>query len=353
MQEGIIKTENLSKSIHGSDILKNVNLSIDEGEIFGLIGPDQAGKTTLILTLNGFYRPTTGRIFVNGSDLTEKKTALKRNLGYLPQRAGFYELMTAAENLAFFAGLYGFSRGEVNHIVSDLLQYVSLKEYSDTQVKTFSPAMLRRLGLAKALVHQPKILLLDEPYSGLDAENIDLLSRLLKKLAKESRTILLSATSYAAVASLCTYIGVLLNGELVWQGRSEEFRGFLEGKYHKFELRIESAGLAEFTEFNEFTGSAEFAGSPLENTLIKRLNALETSDISIIDYEPGLVTIRSLKGEEEIFSLLNAQGIRVLELISLPQNDEELYLHFCHCQKQSANEGGASDDEKCTAPIRE
>lgn len=238
MMESIIKTENLSKKFGSKDILKNVNLEIGEGEIFALIGPAHAGKTTLLLTLNGFYRPSLGRIYISGTDLTEKKTALRLNIGYLPQRAGFYELMTAAENLTFFAGLYGFSRHEIARIVRETLAYVFLDEYADMRVKTFTPGMLQRLGLAKALIHQPKVLLLDEPHTGLDPEEIEVLHRLVRKLGKEKRTVLLSAGSLSAVSGLCTHIGVILAGEMVYQGPMEHFSDMLKNRYRKFKLSL-------------------------------------------------------------------------------------------------------------------
>lgn len=412
MIESIIKTENLSKEFGGRDILKNVNLEVGEGEIFALIGPAHAGKTTLLLTLNGFYRPSVGRIYINGTDLTEKKTALRLNIGYLPQRAGFYELMTAAENLAFFAGLYGFSRSEVKRIVRESLAYVSLEEYADTPVKTFTAGMLQRLGLAKALIHQPKIILLDEPHTGLDPEEIEILHRLVRKLGKEKRTVLLTAGSLSTVVGLCTHIGVVLAGEMVYQGPLEQFTSMLRNSYSKYELTIsandpaaeESPAVKSFeipyhtpvteakpeseTLDNTYTEHSPAEDAELElseqleagcapesaidapetvsNTYLlevqhdpgakleeKPLEALGTEGLAIIDYDLDRVLLIAPFSEEMLVGFLKARGIQVQEVTQLPIMEEELYLHYCRQQKRFAQKGGAECAENNTAPLRD
>ncbi len=232
----IIVTENLCKDFGETKVVNNLNLEIKEGDIFGLIGPNGAGKTTTILMLNGFYQPTKGKIFINNTDVTKDKKNHKKSLGYLPDRTGFYELMTARDNLKFFASFYDLTKKKIQLRIEELLEYVSLSYAADQRVKTFSLGMRQRLGLAKALIHQPEILIMDEPQSGLDFEGIELLRKLIKKLASEGKTVLFSSHQLTEIMQLCTSIGILFKGRLLYQGELINFINQLKEEYQGSEI---------------------------------------------------------------------------------------------------------------------
>ncbi|MDE2173491.1 MAG: ABC transporter ATP-binding protein [Patescibacteria group bacterium] len=220
---GIITAKNLTKSYGGRMAVDHIDLDVAAGEFYGFLGPNGAGKTTTIRMLTGIIAPDEGSIAV-GEHPSRDKAATASFIGVVPEGRGFYEWMTGAEYLGFFADLYGMSIAERNKRVKELLEKVGLSNRGNSRVGTYSRGMKQRLALARALVHHPRILFLDEPTLGLDPQGQEDIQRLLKDLNKEGITIFLSSHLLNEVSNLCLRIVILHGGRIVANGTLDELR---------------------------------------------------------------------------------------------------------------------------------
>ena len=219
----IISIKNLSKSYGGNKAVDGLNLEIQKGEFYGFLGPNGAGKTTTIRMITGILRGDQGEITVDGSPVSDKKHIAKL-LGVVPESRGFYEWMTASEYLYFFANLYGIPKKNQEQLITNLLSEVDLLKRKDSTIGTYSRGMKQRLGLARALVNDPKILILDEPTLGLDPQGQVMMQQLLKKLSDTGVTIFLSSHLLDEVSRLCSRIGILHQGRLIAEGTVDELK---------------------------------------------------------------------------------------------------------------------------------
>jgi len=215
----VIRTENLTKKYGDFVAVNNLNLEIYEGEIFGLLGPNGAGKTTTILMLMGMTEPTSGAAYIDGNLTTKDTLKIKKIVGYMPDRVGFYEDMTARENLRFTGRLNGLDEKSIEDRIDQLLERVGLKDAGNKKVGTFSLGMRQRLGIADTLMKDPKILILDEPTHGLDPEGINEMLNLILELARvDRRTILVSSHLLHHMQKICDRVGIFVRGELLAAG---------------------------------------------------------------------------------------------------------------------------------------
>lgn len=209
-----IRCEALSRTYGSVEALKNLNLSVERGSVFGFLGRNGAGKTTTIRLLTGLAQPTTGRAWVNGLESTSRDTSAQRSFGYLPEVPAFYSWMTSQEFLLYIGRLFGMNSEELENRIAELLQICGLENASKRRIGGFSKGMRQRLGLAQALIHHPQVLFLDEPTSALDpAGRRDVLD-LIEDL-KGDTTIFLSSHILADVERVCDTIGVIQEGQLL------------------------------------------------------------------------------------------------------------------------------------------
>jgi len=218
----IIQTINLTKRYGKLVALNNLNLNIEEGECFGYIGPNGAGKTTTIRILATLLQPTWGEARVCGYVVGYESRKIRPLIGYVPDFFGAYEDMLVQEYLEFFAAAYDISGRQRTQIVGDVLELTDLTAKRDAPVDGLSRGMKQRLSIARVLLHDPKLLLLDEPASGLDPRARVEIRELLKELHRMGKTILISSHILPELADLCTSIGILEQGELVFQGSVAE-----------------------------------------------------------------------------------------------------------------------------------
>ena len=216
--EYIIVTENLSKSFGPIQAVRDLNLQIKPGEVFGLLGPNGSGKTTLIRMLVGLIRPTAGTAAVLGRRIPDKRVLSQ--VGYMPQAKALYEDLTVRENIAFFGTMCGRPSRER---VDELLTLVDLEERADSLVVTLSSGLKRRLSLACALVHKPRLLLLDEPTAGIDPQLRVAFWNHFRQLAREGITLVISS-HVMDEAERCDRLGFLREGRLLAEGTPEELR---------------------------------------------------------------------------------------------------------------------------------
>lgn len=217
----MLKIEGLKKNYGSRTVLRDLNLHIPTGEIYGLLGPNGAGKTTTINILSNLLQADAGQIYINGQPVSEQT---KRWLGIAPQENLVYRSLTCAENLSFFAHLYGISGKECKRRVQLCLESVGLGDRAKTIAERLSGGMKRRLSMAIALIHQPKLVVLDEPTTGLDIEARYDLWELIRTLQKQGMTILLTTHLLDEAERLCDRIGFLKQGTILQEGTLTELR---------------------------------------------------------------------------------------------------------------------------------
>jgi len=229
MVQVVVETNNLTKTYDGFTAVDGLNLRIEEGEIFGFLGPNGAGKTTTILMLLGLTEPSSGTAQVCGCNPTREPLKVKRIVGYLPERVGFYEDLTARQNLRYTAELNNLPKEEAEKKITDLLATVGLSEVADQQVSTFSRGMKQRLGIADIRVKEPKLAFLDEPTTGIDPEGIDEILKLIVSMAKRKITVIFCSHQLHQVQKICTRVGILAKGHLVADGSIDRLGGKTAG----------------------------------------------------------------------------------------------------------------------------
>ena len=221
-EEFAIETQDLTKRYDGVTVVDSLNLHIKENEVFGLLGPNGAGKTTTILMLLGLTEPASGTARVFGFNPTREPLKVKRLVGYLPEKVGFYDNLTARENLTFIAELNNISYAEANSRADEALEAVGLIKETNLAVGKFSRGMKQRLGIADVLIKKPKVVFFDEPTAGLDPKGINQVLDLIANLAKMETTVVLSSHQLYQVQRVCHSIGILSKGKMVIEGSIDE-----------------------------------------------------------------------------------------------------------------------------------
>ncbi len=232
----MIKTVRLGKKYGKFEALKNLNLEVEEGDIFGFIGPNGAGKTTTLRILATLLEPTTGRAYIDGVPVMVAPYEVKKRVGFMPDTFGVYDGMRLREYLDFFGAAYKIPRKKRKGIIDDVLALTDLTGKADDFVSAFSRGMKQRCCLAKTLIHDPKVLLLDEPASGLDPRARIELRELLKTLGRMSKTILISSHILSELGDMCNKIGIIEHGSLLAAG---DFQEILDSVRHAREIRLE------------------------------------------------------------------------------------------------------------------
>lgn len=257
MADNIIETKDLTKKYDDFVAVDSLNLGVKQGEIFGLLGPNGAGKTTTILMLLGLTEPTSGRVKVLGFDPARQPLSVKSRAGYIPDQVGFYDDMTARENLAFIARLNGLSPGETNKRIGEALEKVGLDQVADQRVRTFSRGMRQRLGVADVLIKNPRLIIMDEPTQGLDPELAREFLQLIRELANAGITILLSSHLLYQVQEVCDRVGLFRQGHMVLEGTVTELaQKVLGGGFH-VRLRANGAKRTYTEELRRLSGVVE------------------------------------------------------------------------------------------------
>ena len=223
-----IRTEALSKHFGLLKAVDAVSFSVTEGEIFGLVGPDGAGKTTVMRLLTAIMDPTSGQAWVSGRHTVREAEAIKEHIGYMSQRFGLYADLTVMENIAFYADIYGVPRKSRAERVERLLGFSNLTPFKRRRAGDLSGGMKQKLGLTCALVHTPKVLFLDEPTNGVDPVSRRDFWRVLYQLLKEGVTIFLS-TAYLDEAERCNRLALMHQGRLLAVGTPDELKRLMKG----------------------------------------------------------------------------------------------------------------------------
>ena len=303
----VVETQNLTKRYHDKLAVNALNLTVEEGEIFGFLGPNGAGKTTTILMLLGLTEATSGRATVCGFDPTRESLEVKRRVGYLPENPGFYEDISARENLLYMARLNRIPEDEAHRRTTEVLEQVGLSDDGRRLVREFSRGMKQRLGIAEVLVKNPRAVFLDEPTLGIDPDGAIRILELIKGLNRDRNlTVMLSSHQLEQVQAICSRIGIIVKGRLIVQGKMDDLgRAILKERQWNFLLEV--------------GGST----NGLENDL-RAINGID----EIEKRRQGLFLRCTRDIRPELVSLLARKNIPLLQLRSEDPTLEEIYLKY-------------------------
>ena len=243
MTEWVIQTKGLTKRYDGLVAVDSLDLRVPKGEIFGLLGPNGSGKTTTILMLLGLTEPTSGTVEVLGLDPMRQPLRVKARVGYMPDEVGFYDELSARENLIYIAKLNGLSGAAAERRIEGAMQRMGLLDVADRLVATFSRGMRRRLGVADVLLKEPQLIIMDEPTQGLDPEGAREFLQIIRSFRDEDLTVLLSSHLLHQVQAVCDRVGLFRRGRMVLEGTVPELaRQVLGGAYR---IHLQAAGNAD------------------------------------------------------------------------------------------------------------
>ncbi|MBM7846221.1 ABC transporter ATP-binding protein [Herpetosiphon giganteus] len=311
--ELIVETHNLTQRFGTHVALNQVNLSIPKGAVYGFIGPNGAGKTTTMRILTTLLQPTAGEALVNGISVRQNPDAVRKLIGFMPDYFGVYDSMRVWEYLDFFAHVYGIKQPRRTSLIQELLQLVDLTEKHDSYVMNLSRGMKQRLSLARTMAHDPSLLILDEPASGLDPRARIELRELLRELSRMGKTIMVSSHILSELAEMCSHIGIIERGTLLASGPVNEIMQDL--RPHKLiEIQVVERAMAALQ-------------------LLKQIPAI--NDVNLIneladDQVGGKLAINFSGTSDESSSILSnliGQGFRVNHFAERQSDLEEVFLH--------------------------
>ncbi|WP_291581903.1 ABC transporter ATP-binding protein [Clostridium sp. UBA6640] len=301
-----IEIKNLVKRYKGNTAVDNVSFHIEKGELFGLLGPNGAGKSTTISMLSGILQPSAGNIYINGNDVVEKNIIVKKILGLVPQDIALYPTLSAKENLMFWGKMYGVPKMALKNRVSEVLQIVGLEERKNEMIKNYSGGMKRRINIGAALLHNPEILIMDEPTVGIDPQSRNHILETVKKLNQEGMTVIYTSHYMEEVEYLCNQIGIMDKGKLIAFGNKDDIKKTVINK-EKIEIKLSQITPVIGETIKEFPS--------VEELIIK--------DRDITIYSKG-------NGEllEDIISITNKAEIKILSINIEEPNLESVFIHL-------------------------
>jgi len=300
----MIQLEHLTKEYNGVRAVDDLTTAIPDGEIFGLLGPNGAGKSTTILMLVGLIEPTEGRCLINGLDVARDPITVRKQIGYMPEDVGFYPTLTAAENLTYFGRLYSMDEKILTGKITGLLEQVGLEGVTKT-VGGYSKGMRQRLGLAKALLNNPSVIILDEPTANLDPQGVADYRRIIRDVAKNGTTVVVSSHILEEISKVSTSVGILAAGRLVAQGSWQDLAGGLTDRSAlQITIRVETLDPMPPIAHPDIV-SAEYDRDRCEAVIVAR------SDI-----------------RDAVASTLAGQGIRLRGLAREGRSLEETFLSY-------------------------
>jgi ABC-2 type transport system ATP-binding protein len=262
--EAMISVENVTKRYGKFTAVDDLSFTIGRGEVFGFIGPNGAGKTTTIRMLATLMLPTTGRVRVGGIDVSVDPHGVRRMIGYMPDSFGVYEDLLVWEYLDYFAALYKIESARRPKIIADVLELTDLTIKREAQVMSLSRGMKQRLCLAKTLVHDPEVLLLDEPASGLDPHARIEIRELIKELCRMGKTVLVSSHILTELADFCTSIGIIEAGKMLTHGAIGDIQQQLSsGVSVEIDVKVDAAAVATLLAERDDVGRVTVVGNTL------------------------------------------------------------------------------------------
>ncbi|MFA4911277.1 MAG: ABC transporter ATP-binding protein [Desulfobacteria bacterium] len=237
----MIQLIGLTKKYSKVKAIDGINLEIKPGEIFGFLGPNGAGKTTTIKIMVGLLKPTSGRVIIDGNDIAKNPLEAKKAVGFIPDRPFLYEKLTGKEFLRFMAGLYSIDTNSYESKISELLELFELTEWGDELIEGYSHGMQQRLVMSSALIHNPKVIIVDEPMVGLDPRGARLVKEIFKAISSKGTTIFMSTHTLEIAEEMCDRIAIIQEGKVIALGTMDQLRNKVDASKDQ---RLESVFLA-------------------------------------------------------------------------------------------------------------
>lgn len=306
----MLKIDNLCKKFGRFTAVDNLTLHVPKGDIFGFVGPNGAGKTTTMKIVAGLLRETSGKVYVDGVDALRDYRKVKEHIGYMPDFFGVYDNLKVSEYLDFYASIYGIYDVEKDKICDDLLELVDLSNKKGEYVDSLSRGMKQRLCLARSLIHNPKLLILDEPASGMDPRARFEMKEILKSLRDMGKTVIISSHILSELSEICTSIGIIDKGKIVAQGKVQDIM-----------MKIQSNRTIKMTVINK----AEEAV-----VMLKEIPQV----ISVVRNENN-IEIAIKGGDEEIQNVLKKLVINDIPVISFGEENGKLEDIFMKVTERS------------------
>lgn len=296
----IIKINSLNKSFGRIKALNDLNLEVKRGELLGIIGHNGAGKTTAIRIISCILQPSSGEVLVDGMDIHHDQIRIKSMIGYLPEEPNLYERFKARDLLKYFAELYGVPKTKIDDRINELLKLVNMSHRADDRINTFSKGLRQRIGIARALIHDPEIIIFDEPTMGLDPATAHNIREFIRHL-KGDKTIILCTHYMDEADSLCDRVAILNQGRIMDMGTPD----YLKSKIHEdifLELRVENP-------------------ADVNIDLIKLFDSVE--DVEMSDD----IFLISLKSKNDIKDIINVFGNDILSVNTKEASLEDVFIH--------------------------
>jgi ABC-2 type transport system ATP-binding protein len=302
--DAILSVNQLEKSFKGNKALKGISFEVIEGEILCFLGPNGAGKSTTINILATAIEKDAGEIFYQGRKVSNNVKALKRDLGIVPQDLAIYEDISAEDNVKFFAALYGLRGAELQAKVDEAIAFVGLSDRKKDKPKTFSGGMKRRLNIACAIAHQPKVIIMDEPTVGIDPQSRNHILESIRKLRQRGATILYTTHYMEEVEEISTRIMIIDHGEIIAEGSKEQLKEKLaDEKLYEFE--VEDASLLRNHELFRIEGVKEVQ---VQGSIIK------------------VTTVKGVENLDKLIAYLMSKGIKISNVTSRSASLEMVFL---------------------------
>ncbi|WP_088043712.1 ABC transporter ATP-binding protein [Bacillus sp. EAC] len=299
----VLEIKNLTKKFGDFIAVDNMSLSIEEGEIFGFLGANGAGKSTTINIISGLLRSNQGTVEILGKNTKKNSKFAKMNIGMVPQDLAIYEDLTAYENVRFFAGLYGLRGSELNERVEEALQFVGLEDKLKEYPKNFSGGMKRRLNIACAIAHRPKLIIMDEPTVGIDPHSRNYILNSVRKLNEMGCTIIYTSHYMEEVEEICSRISIIDHGKIIAEGTKEQLTSIITNT-KDIKIEVKSTENIDVTQIKSIIG----------------VEAVHISD--------NLITITSDNGVNNLNKIVQHFINSEIEISSLHENAPNLETVF-------------------------
>ncbi|MDO9086488.1 MAG: ATP-binding cassette domain-containing protein [Anaerolineaceae bacterium] len=321
----IVEAQNLVKKFGDFEAVKGISFTVEEGEVFGLLGPNGAGKTTTISMLTGLFPPTSGTARINGHDIQKEPLLAKQMCGLVPQDLALYPTLSARANLDFFGRVYGLSGRKLKENIEDILRVVALTDRADQAIEKYSGGMKRRVNIAAGLVHQPRLLFLDEPTVGVDPQSRNYIFESVQRLNRErGMTIIYTSHYMEEVELLCNRVAIVDQGKLIALDTIKNLVGMLGGGVLRIGLKQADAALLEALSNLPAVQNA----SVLQTVT---LTPPEEKEATIQVAQPVTVKVETKNSQQALIQVINyleEKNQTLLSLDILENNLESVFLHL-------------------------
>ncbi|MFX3631707.1 MAG: ATP-binding cassette domain-containing protein [Candidatus Pristimantibacillus sp.] len=308
----VLEIKQLTKKFGDFTAVDNISLFIKEGEIFGFLGANGAGKSTTINMISSLLSITKGEIEVLGKNIVKYSKFVKTNIGIIPQELAIYEDMTAYENVEFFAGLYGLRGSQLKNRVEEALEFVGLSDKLRSYPKNFSGGMKRRLNIACAIAHRPKLIIMDEPTVGIDPQSRSYIMNSIRKLNEMGSTIIYTSHYMEEVEELCTRIAIIDHGKIIAEGTKAQLKAIITNQKN-IAIEVRSSETLDVSKLKEIVGVTKVE---VQDTVVSISSDAEVNNLNKIIQQIMLndVEIRAVETDEPnletVFLTLTGRSLR-------------------------------------------